>query len=394
MTLASQSGARSFQVPQFLRVGNGALASLGEALAELGARRALLVTDSVMGKSEWIPRIVELCDAQGVSVTKIDSVAAEPTSIDVDDALAAARASGCDSMIGFGGGSALDTAKSAALLVVNGGSIVDYEGRHKFPKPGIPVVAIPTTAGTGSEVSRYVAITDPVRDVKMLLTSDFLLPTAAIVDPAPTVTMPAGVTAATGIDALTHAIESYVAKTAHPMSDAMGISAITGISSSLVRAFNQPDDMEARGAMSVAALQAGVAFSNASVALVHAMARPLGAHFHIPHGVSNAMLLETVMSYSISGAPGRFAAIGRAMGARDGRDSDERTAREAVRLVGNLCRELKIPSLAEWGVEEETLKGLAPKMAQDAVDSGSPANNPRVPSSDEIVELYHQAYER
>ena len=394
MTVASQSEARSFLVPPFLRVGGGALDSLGEALTEVGARRALLVTDAVMGKSDWIPRIVELCDAQGVSVTKIDSVDSEPTSIDVGDALAAALESDCDAVIGFGGGSALDTAKSAALLVTNGGSIVDYAGPYRFPKPGIPVIAIPTTAGTGSEVSRYVAIMDPVRDVKMHFTSDYLIPAAAIVDPVPTVTMPAGVTAATGIDALTHAIESYVAKTAHPMSDAMGISAIASISKSLVRAFNEPDDLEARETMSVAATQAGIAFCNASVALVHGMARPLGAHFHIPHGVSNAMLLETVMAYSISGAPERYAAVGRAMGGRDGNGSDERAAWESVKLVGKMCRDLNIPSLAEWGVEEETFKGLAPKMAQDAIDSGSPANNPRVPSPDEIVDLYHRAYER
>jgi alcohol dehydrogenase len=206
--------------------------------------------------------------------------------------------------------------------------------------------------------------------------------------------MPASVTASTGIDALTHAIESYVAKTSHPMSDAMGLSAIAGISRNLARAFRHPDDLEAREAMSVAALQAGIAFSNASVALVHAMARPLGAHFHIPHGVSNAMLLETVMSYSISGAPERFAAVGRAMGAPVDEDSDERAAQAAVGLVGDLCRELNIPSLAEWGVDEANLKSLAPKMAQDAIASGSPANNPRVPSSEEIVEMYHEAYER
>ena len=392
--MASQPSVRPFNVPRFLRVGSGALESLGTALDELGARRALLVTDTVMGKSEWIPRIADLCDQQGVSARIFDGVDSEPTTFDVEAALGEFDVGYCDSIIGFGGGSALDTAKSAALVATNGGSIVDYEGRDKFAEPGNPVVAIPTTAGTGSEASRYVAITDPVRDVKMLITSDFLQPTAALVDPGPTMTMPAAVTASTGIDALTHAIESYVAKTAHPMSDAMGLSAIAGIARNLARAFAQPNDLRAREAMSVAALQAGIAFSNASVALVHAMARPLGAHFRIPHGISNAMLLETVMSYSISGAPERFAAIGRAMGAPvDGRP-DDRAAQAAVDLVGDLCRELKIPSLAQWGIEEASLKSLAPKMAEDAIASGSPANNPRVPSSEEIVEMYHDAYER
>ena len=392
--MVAETSVRTFKIPGVLKVGTGALASIGDSLEEVGARRPLVVTDKVMGGSDWMHRILESCRDHGAAVSFFDQIDAEPTVIEVDAALKMYEDGDCDSVIGFGGGSALDVAKSVAVLATNGGSIVDYEGREVIPRAGVPVIAIPTTSGTGSEASRYVAITDPVRDVKMLITSDFLLPTAALVDPGPTASMPPSVTASTGIDALTHAVEAYVAKMSSPMSDAMALSAISAISRNLAQAFGDPDDLEARSAMSVAALQAGMAFSNASVALVHAMARPLGAHFHIPHGVSNAMLLEVVMNFSMSSAPARYSSVGRAMGATSDRGATDGFAHGAVRSVGDLCRKLRIPSLAEWGVEESRLKELAPKMAQDAVDSGSPANNPRVPSVGEIVSLYDEAYSR
>src|SRR3990172_1206719 len=292
-------GGFVFRVPASIRVGLGSLDGVAEALQGLGARRPLIVTDAVMGKTDWTRRILDRCAEAGLAPTVFDGIRSEPTTREVEGALALYSEGGCDSAIGFGGGSSLDTAKSLKLLVTNGGSIVDYEGRDKFAKPGVPIVAIPTTAGTGSEVTRHVAITDPARNVKMLITSAFLIPEVAVVDPGPMAGMPAQVTAATGIDALTHAIEAYVSKREHPLTDSMALSAGRIIAGNLVKAFRSPGDLAAREAMAVAALQAGIAFSNASVALAHAMARPIGAWFGVPHGMANAMLLAVVMSFSL-----------------------------------------------------------------------------------------------
>jgi alcohol dehydrogenase class IV len=318
------------------------------------------------------------------------SLAAEPTTEDVDRALNLIRESNADGVIGFGGGSAIDTAKSAAVLAGNPGSLPDYEGYERIPRPGLPVVAIPTTAGTGAEVTRGVAVTDPARDVKMLLMSARLVPAAAIVDPAPTVSMPPSVTASTGLDALTHALEAYVSRRRYPLTDALAIDAISRISGSLARAHRQPGDLVAREEMTRGSLHAGMAFHNASVALVHGMSRPIGAMFHVPHGLSNAMLLPEVMGFSVPGAVDRYADIGRAMGAASSSDSDESAAANAVRAVQELCAEVDVPTLAAWGIDQEAFRAAAPKMARDALASGSPANNPALATEAEITELYER----
>lgn len=261
--------------------------AVGDSAASLRGRRALVLTDCTLGKSPWLAAIVDRGHQAGLSVTVFDGIASEPTTREVDSALAAFRDGGCDCVVGFGGGSSLGTAKSVKVLATNGGSMVEYEGRERFPKPGVPLVAIPTTAGTGSEVTRYVAVTDPLRNVKMLVTSSHLVPEVAFLDPRIMTTMPPVITAYTGIDALTHAVEAYVSKVSNPFSDALALAAISAICSNIERAFEKPDDLFAREAMALAALQAGVAFSAASVALVHAMARPLAAW-----GVDERLLLD------------------------------------------------------------------------------------------------------
>ncbi len=377
---------RDFRAPPVIHVGRGALNQLPAALRELGAERAAIITDRVMGASEWAPRLEALAADADVTTTILAELTGEPTTRDVDAALAAIRAADADVVIGFGGGSALDTAKLAAVLHTNPGSGPDYEGYERIPDPGLPVIAIPTTAGTGSEVTRGVAITDPDRDVKMLLMSSHLVPAAAIVDPEPTFTMPAGVTASTGLDALTHGIEAYVSRRRFPITDALAIDAIDRIGRFMARAYHHPDDAEAREEMLVGSLHAGLAFNNASVALVHGMSRPIGAYFHVPHGLSNAMLLPTVMEFSLGGDIPRFAHIARVLGATE---SDNHAAAAAgVAIVRDLAANLEVPTLRAWGVDEPRFREVTPAMARDALASGSPANNPRLATQSEVEDLY------
>ena len=377
---------RDFRAPPVIHVGRGALNQLPAALRELGAERAAIITDRVMGASQWMPRLEALAADADVTATILADLTGEPTTRDVDAALATIRAADADVVIGFGGGSALDTAKLAAVLHTNPGSGPDYEGYERIPVPGLPVIAIPTTAGTGSEVTRGVAITDPDRDVKMLMMSSHLVPAAAIVDPEPTYTMPPGVTASTGLDALTHGIEAYVSRRRFPITDALAIDAIDRIGRYMSRAYHHPDDVEAREQMLVGSLHAGLAFNNASVALVHGMSRPIGAYFHVPHGLSNAMLLPTVMEFSLGGDIPRFAQIARVLGATD---TDDQAAAEAgVAIVRGLAADLKVPTLRAWGVDEARFREVTPAMARDALASGSPANNPRPATQDQVEALY------
>ena len=382
----AEAQGRDFRAPPVIHVGRGALNQLPAALRELGAERAAIITDRVMGGTEWTPRLEALAADADVTTHILAELTGEPTTRDVDAALAAIRAADADVVIGFGGGSALDTAKLAAVLHTNPGSGPDYEGYERIPAPGLPVIAIPTTAGTGSEVTRGVAITDPDRDVKMLLMSAHLVPAVAIVDPEPTFTMPASVTASTGLDALTHGIEAYVSRRRFPITDALAIDAVDRIGRFISRAYHNPNDAEAREEMLVASLHAGLAFNNASVALVHGMSRPIGAYFHVPHGLSNAMLLPKVMEFSLSGDIPRFARIARVLGATE--TDDDAAAAAGVAIVRDLAAELEVPSLRAWGVVVDRFREVMGAMARDALASGSPANNPRLATLDEVIALY------
>lgn len=388
--MADKLQGRDFRVPPVIHVGQGALARLPGTLTDLGVQCVVLVTDQLLASGPWMQKLEAYASEAEVELKIEASLAAEPTTEDVYRALNLIRESDADGVIGFGGGSAIDTAKSAAVLAGNPGGLPDYEGYERIPHPGLPVVAIPTTAGTGAEVTRGVAVTDPARDVKMLLMSARLVPAAAIVDPSPTVSMPPSVTASTGLDALTHALEAYVSRRRYPLTDALAIDAIGRISGSLARAHRQPENLVAREEMARGSLHAGMAFHNASVALVHGMSRPIGAVFHVPHGLSNAMLLPEVMEFSVPGAVNRYADIGRAMGVASGSDSDEPAAANAVRAVQELCAEVDVPTLAAWGIDREAFRAAAPKMARDALASGSPANNPALATEAEIIELYER----
>jgi len=278
-------------------------------------------------------------------------------------------------------------------MATNDGPLPEYLGYHKIPEPGLPLIAVPTTAGTGSEVTRVTVITDTSRDVKMMILSDHLMPRVALADYKLTLTCPPGLTANVGVDSLTHAIESYVSAKANPVTDGFALKAARLIGQNLRRAQSDGGDEEAREALMLGAMLAGAAFSNASVALVHGMSRPIGAHFHVPHGLSNAVLLPTITRWSIEGAKERYATIAREMGLADAGASDDAATAALVDELDALNANLAVPRLGELdGVEREHFDRVKGDMAEAALASGSPGFNPRVPTAEEIVALYDEAW--
>ena len=380
-----------FRVPGTIHVGIGCHERVATEAARVGGGKVLVITDPNVRATLMARKVIDLLAAAGLLREVFSEIPGEPTTTEVEKGLAALKAAQADTIVAIGGGSVIDTGKAVALVATNGGSIVDYKGANTLARPKLPLVAVNTTAGTGSEVTRFTIITDPVTSVKMLIADPHIIPDVAIDDPLLTVTCPPLVTASTGLDALTHAIEAYVSARATTFSDLLALSAIGKIGRFIRPAHRNGEDLAARTMMHIASLEAGMSFSNASVALVHGMARPIGAYFHQPHGISNSVLLPHVMEWSIGGSPERFASIARALGVETAGLRDLEAARRAVVEVRTICRDLDIPGLAGLGIDPEKLMALAPTMAQDALESGSPGNNPRVPSANEIVELYRLA---
>lgn len=385
---------RTFLIPPVLITGSGSSQNIGEEIKKLGVKKGLLVTDKIISELGLMDGVKKGLTESGIEFAVFDGITAEPTVDFVNDGVSAFKENDCEFVLAFGGGSAIDTAKAVSVMVTNKGSIEDFMGLNRIPQKGVPLITIPTTAGTGSEVTIFTIITDTATDVKMLLGSQFLLPRISIVDPLLTVSCPRGLTAAVGIDALTHAVEAYVSIKAQPMSDIFCLSAIELLSGNLRQAWSNGNNLEAREKVMMGALNAGIAFSNSSVALVHGMSRPIGAYFHVPHGVSNAALLGVVTEFSLMGNPARYAQIAKAMGENVTGLSDMEAAERANRSIKKLIRDVKIPSLKELGIQGEKLDELAPKMADAAIASGSPGNNPRQATKEEIVELYKTAYEQ
>ncbi len=384
---------REFIMPAHVVLGSGAVEQVGAQCQKRGWKHALIVSDKIMQSLGLVDQVRQLLADSGIGSAVFAGVNTEPVVEYVQEGLQIYRDAGCDFVVAVGGGSPIDTAKAVAVLATNPGSIEEYKGIGKIAQPGVPLVAIPTTAGTGSEATVYTVITDQKTDVKMLIGSPYLMPTIAIVDPLLTVSSPQGVTAATGVDALVHAIEAYVSVKRQPMTDIFCLSAIELISQNIRQAWSNGNNIEAREKMMLGAMQAGIAFSNSSVALVHGMSRPIGAYFHIAHGVSNAALLAVVTEFSLVGDPQRYADVAAAMGEPVDGLSLMEAADRSVTAIRRLVRDIRIPSLQQLGVDRARLIDLAPVMADAAIDSGSPANNPRKPSKQEIIELYARAYD-
>jgi len=382
---------RSFRTPPTIHFGEGASAQIGPEAKRLKTTKALVVTDGVLKKTGVVDPVVESLRKNGLEVVVYDGVDTEPTLAHVDQGLSQLEESGCDLLVACGGGSPIDAAKAIAVMAENQGRMVDFMGIDKIVSPGLPVMAVPTTAGTGSEATMVTIITDTDKDVKMLIMSPHLMPDVAVVDPELTLKCPRHITSSTGLDALTHAIEAYVSVKAQPMSDILALSAVELLSTFLPRAWANPDDLEARSQTHLGALQAGMAFSNSSVALVHGMSRPIGANFHVPHGVSNAALLGVVTEFSLIGAPHRYARLAESMDVPVQGLSVLDAARRCSDRIKELIELLEIPSLTNLGVTREKLEPVIQKMAEDALASGSPGNNPRKATKEDIVKLYTEA---
>ena len=389
----------TFNVPSTIVHGAGARNHVADQAQRLGAKRVLMVTDAGVVQLGTAGEIRQLLEDRDFDVKVFDKVQSDPTDHNVLDGLAGLQDHNSDVIVAVGGGSAIDTAKVIGILAANPLPMQQYMGYEKVLAPGSPLIAIPTTAGTGSEVTKAAVITDTEHDVKMMMFSLNLLPTVALVDYELTMTMPPGLTAAVGVDTLTHAIEAYVSKKANAMTDPIALSCIRLVATHLRTAWRDPGNSEAREGMMLAACQGGMAFSNSSVCLVHGMSRPIGAMFHLPHGLSNAVLLPTVTRYSIPSlaranpASQRYATVSRAMGCANGSQSDQIAAEALIEGLEQLNADLELPRLGQCkGMEDARFNDSVQKMAHDALASGSPQNNPRVPSEQEIVDLYQEAW--
>ena len=375
-------------LPRAMRVGAGALNELPAAIAQLGFCSPAIVTDPFLAQSGALDRLLGILGDAGLAARVFADVIADPTAASVDATVAFIGEGEHDCVIGFGGGSSIDTAKAAAVLLARGGTMRALKAPHQEDAPGLPIIAVPTTAGTGSEATRFTIITDEVNDEKMLCAGLAYMPVLAIVDYELTLSKPFRLTADTGIDALTHAVEAYVSRRANGFTDGLALTAISLIGRHLRRAYADGNDRRAREAMMLAATQAGIAFSNSSVALVHGMSRPIGAHFHVAHGLSNAMLFSAVTRYSLSAAESRYADCARALGCASATDGDAAAGRRLAEELDVLGHDLAVPTPAAFGIAESEWNAKIPTMVEQAIASGSPGNNPRIPSPDDVAALY------
>ncbi|EGQ7684383.1 iron-containing alcohol dehydrogenase [Vibrio parahaemolyticus] len=384
--------SQSIVLPKFLEVGEGALNRAGDIAIQLGCKRVMIVSDRVMASLGQVDHIREIISQAGLEADVFTDTMPEPTETSILPAVTQAIDGHYDGIVALGGGSVIDSAKAIALLAQYRGRIRDYSVPNIVTSPIMPLIAIPTTAGTGSEVTRMTIITDESNDEKLLCMGPGLIPSAAIIDFSLTMTAPARITADTGIDALTHAIEAYVSGKSGLFTDQQAILAMKLIVPNLREAVNNPENKRAKEQMMLGATLAGMAFSNASVALVHGMSRPIGAHFHVPHGMSNAMLLPTVTEYSIPAAKERYADCARAMGVADTSMSDDGAVALLLEELKQINKDLSVPSMSEFGIDKQAFWSSLEVMSEQALASGSPNNNPRVPDKETMIELYKAAW--
>ncbi|MEH7383450.1 iron-containing alcohol dehydrogenase [Bacillus sp. JJ1533] len=382
----------SVHMPKAIFYGYDSFKQVGIETRKLGTR-ALIISDKVMESLGYVDECKMMLTKEKITYSTYLSIDSEPTDLFVNEALEILKQNNCDVIIALGGGSCIDTGKAIAVIATNGGEISDFMGNQNAHKKAIPLIAIPTTAGTGSEATDVTVITNTSNDVKMMIKQPAFIPEVAIVDPKLTLSSPKHITSATGIDALTHAIEAYISRRSHPFTDTLALSAIKLIYDHLEEAYKNGQNLEAREKMSLGALKAGISFSNASVCLVHGMSRPIGALFHVPHGVSNAMLLPGILEYSQSACIERLASIGLFIKPELSGYSHKEIANSVVQEIKKLCLNLNIPNMKEWGIKQQELDKVVGKMAKDAIASGSPSNNPRIPTEEEIIELYQFCFD-
>ena len=377
----------SFTCPTQMEFGPGVMSKLPAAIESLHGSKIMLVTDPGVAQAGLLDKVSGVLDGK-YSCVVFDRVPSDPNTDAIEEIYRQAKSEAVDCMVAVGGGSAIDAAKGASCLVGNGGSLRAYGGVNKVPGKGLPLVAIPTTAGTGSEFTIFAVLSDLKNEIKFTISSPYIAPDLALCDPEMTLTLPPRVTAATGMDAMTHAVESYTSRIATPVTDVLCLEAIRLLYRYLPVAVNNGSDLEARSRVMLAASLAGMVMNDAYLGLSHAIASPLGAHFHIPHGMANAIMLPHVMEYNYMASPAKYGRMAEAMGVQGGRGlyEDARSAIEAVRQMTALCH---IPaSLREAGAKEEMLE----QVAKDALLSIQLRFNCRSATVDQICELVKKAY--
>ncbi len=380
--------ASTFFIPSVNVIGNGALNDAMNTMKEYGYRHALIVTDAVLNKLGVVGDIQKRLQGYDIQSVIFDGTHPNPTTVNVEEGLKLLRAHNCDCVISLGGGSPHDCAKGIALVAANGGHIRDYEGVDRSAKPQLPMVAINTTAGTASEMTRFCIITDVTRHIKMAIVDKHVTPVLSVNDSSLMEGMPKGLTAATGMDALTHAIEAYVSIAATPITDACALKAIAMIVENLPTAVENGSNSEAREAMAYAQFLAGMAFNNASLGYVHAMAHQLGGFYDLPHGVCNAVLLPHVQVFNSKVAAARLRDCGQAMGIDVSAMSNDQGAQACIDAIRKLARKVNIPAgLRDLNVKEEDIPVLATNALKDACGF----TNPIQATHDEIMAIFRAA---
>ncbi|MBL4951692.1 iron-containing alcohol dehydrogenase [Neobacillus sp. YIM B02564] len=375
--------------PAINLVGPGSVKFVGEEVKKLNLKKALLVTDKVLNQNGVVKQITDVLDQDGILYTIFDEVKPNPTTKNVHDGLAVFQKEACDFIISVGGGSPQDTGSAIGILVTNGGNIADYEGIGKSKNKSVPIVAISTTAGTAAEVTINYVITDESRKIKMIMVDPNCLATIAVNDPELMLKKPKGLTAATGLDALTHAIEGYTANGAFELSDAIAYKSIELIARYIEKAVENGSDLEARSGMGWGSFIAGLCYSNAGLGIVHSMAHQLGGEYDLPHGVANAMLLPYVMEFNMDACPQKFADVARALGVDTSSAATvEEAAQMAVDEVRRISKAVGIPPLRESAFRVEDVE----KLAENALKDACTGANPKAVTKEDIIAIYMKAY--
>ena len=375
-----------FLLPTKIRYGAGMLKVLGEELRLLKAKKVMIITDKGLVNAGMIKKVAEIIEAEDINFIVYDEIEANPKDYNVEACAEKARAESVDTLLAFGGGSPIDAAKATAVLARQGGKIGDYWGKGKIKDDCLPLIAIPTTAGTGSEVTFSSVITDTKRKFKFTIKSTAIAAKTAIIDPELTLSVPPLITAATGIDALTHAIEGYTANCTEPIAEAAGLYAVEYIAGNIEEAVKNGRNIAARDKMMIGSLLAGLSFSHADVASVHCMAEALGSMYDAPHGMCNAILLPYVMEYNLPAAGHKYARVARAMGIEE--KDDFTAAVKGIEHIRKLSKEIGLPGIRSLNVNTDDFELLA-KMSEK---NGSNDSNPRKISKDEYVKLFYKAY--
>jgi alcohol dehydrogenase class IV len=378
--------------PRNVLIGGGSVSEIAATLQKLGLSRPLVVSDEKIAAGDLIKRCLDPLSKAGIKFDVFSEIVPEPTDTMVAAGTKKIRAGNYDCLIGFGGGTSMDVAKAMSILATGDKPMSAYKVPYAADAAKLPVICIPTTGGTGSEVTRFTVITDTSRGEKMLIAGLGALPFASIIDYELTYSVPPRTTADTGVDSLTHALESYISLRANVVSDTHALHAMALIGANIRAAYREPRNAKAREGMMLGASVAGMSFTNSSVALVHGMSRPIGAHFHVPHGLSNAMLFPAVTRFSLASAQARYATAARTIGFADATDNDEKASAKLADGLVALNNELSVPGPRQYGIDPAQWDGKIELMAEQALASGSPANNPRVPDKAEIVALYRQVW--